>query len=53
MDTTVVIQFIDAEITRLEVAKGVLETHSVPVERRRPIGQGYSPDHQANSQQDE
>jgi hypothetical protein len=38
MDATQVIQFIDAEIARLEQAKTLLNGHTVPAKRGRPIG---------------
>jgi hypothetical protein len=38
MDATQVIQFIDAEIAQLEQAKKLLNGHTVPAKRGRPIG---------------
>jgi hypothetical protein len=43
MDTTAIIQFIDAEIARLEQAKAVLNGHTTPAKRGRPIGSGANP----------
>jgi hypothetical protein len=37
MDTTEIIQTIDAEIARLERARGLLNGHTAPVKRGRPI----------------
>jgi hypothetical protein len=38
MDTTDIIQIIDAEIARLEQARTVLNGHTAPAKRGRPIG---------------
>jgi hypothetical protein len=38
MDTIPIIQFIDAEIARLEQAKTLLNGHTTPEKRGRPIG---------------
>ena len=38
MDTTSIIQLIDAEIARLEQAKTLLNGHTTPAKRGRPIG---------------
>jgi hypothetical protein len=38
MDMTPIIQFIDAEIARLEQAKTLLNGHTTPAKRGRPIG---------------
>ena len=38
MDTTPIIQFIDAEIARLEQAKALLNGPTAPAKRGRPIG---------------
>jgi hypothetical protein len=43
MDTTEIIQTIDAEIARLEQAKALLNGHTVPVKRGRPIGSKATP----------
>jgi hypothetical protein len=52
MDATQVIQFIDAEIARLEQAKTLLNGHTVPAKRGRPIGFTSYSHLQANSQED-
>jgi hypothetical protein len=38
MDTTEIIETIDAEIERLERARALLNGHTAPVKRGRPIG---------------
>jgi hypothetical protein len=38
MDTTEIIQTIDAEIARLEQAKTLLSNHTAPTKRGRPFG---------------
>jgi hypothetical protein len=38
MDTTEIIETIDAEIARLERARALLNGHTAPVERGRPTG---------------
>jgi hypothetical protein len=38
MNTTPIIQFIDEELARLEQAKAVLNGHTTPAKRGRPIG---------------
>jgi len=43
MDTTPIIQFIDAEIARLEQAKALLNGHATPAKRGRPIGSNATP----------
>jgi hypothetical protein len=43
MDTTPIIQFIDAEIARLEQAKTLLNGHATPAKRGRPIGSKATP----------
>jgi hypothetical protein len=43
MDTALIIQFIDAEIARLEQAKAVLNGRNTPARRGRPIGSGATP----------
>jgi hypothetical protein len=43
MDTTPIIQFIDAEIARLEQAKILLNGHATPAKRGRPIGSKATP----------
>jgi hypothetical protein len=37
MDTTEIIQTIDAEIARLEQAKALLDGHTAPAKRGRPV----------------
>jgi hypothetical protein len=43
MDTTPIIQFIDAEIARLEQAKTLLNGQTEPAKRGRQIGSGATP----------
>ena len=43
MDTTPIIQFIDAEIARLQQARALLNGHAAPAKRGRPIGSGATP----------
>jgi hypothetical protein len=43
MDTTEIIQTIDAQIARLEQAKAVLNGHTTPAKRGRPIGSKATP----------
>jgi len=38
MDTTEIIQTIDAEIARLEQARALLNGHTAPAKRGRPLG---------------
>jgi hypothetical protein len=43
MDTTPIIQFIDAEIARLEQAKAVLNGRTTPAKRGQPISSKATP----------
>jgi hypothetical protein len=43
MDTTPIIQFIEAQIARLEQAKAVLNGRTTPVKRGRPFGSKAPP----------
>jgi hypothetical protein len=53
MDTTEIIETIDAEIARLERARALLNGHTAPVKRGRPIGSNATTATSSPTQEDQ